>query len=101
MEANLTEAELNFWFKYSRKRMLPHRRFEYYLAQIASQISILGTAYGGKAYPVKDFLFDEPDKIKNKKDTTESASQAIGALVGGVKVVRLGQKKKAKGNIHG
>lgn len=94
MEGGLSESELNFWYVYRQKRMLPHRRFEYYMAQLASRMSQLGVMWGGTGYQIQDFLFDEV--VKKPKDTVETGAQAIGAIVGGIKVIKLGQKKRRK-----
>lgn len=94
----MDEAELNFWYVYRNKRMLPHRRFEYYMAQLTSQVSQLGRMWGGIGYPLKDFMFDEPPKkSRKKKDTSATGAEAIGAIVGGIKVIKLGQKRRNRG----
>lgn len=90
LERGMSEAELNQWYAYRAKKMLPHRRQEYYLAQIALQVFASG---GGKNLKLSDFMFDKQAK-ESDVDTTETGAAKIGALVGGVKVVRLGQRRK-------
>jgi hypothetical protein len=53
----LTERELLAWNRYSRRKMLPQRRIELYLAQIARLIAV---TMGGSKAPLSAFLFDPP-----------------------------------------
>jgi len=50
----LTERELWEWDRYARKRMLPTRRLELYLAQIAH----VAARTAGADVSLSDFLFD-------------------------------------------
>jgi hypothetical protein len=54
----LTEAELDDWRRYAAHRMLPQRRIELLLAQIAQMIA----AYCGRVPNTRlsDYLFDPP-----------------------------------------
>ena len=88
----MTVEELGDWYTYRNKRMLPHRRFEYYIAQLTLHVA---SANGGK-YVFRDFLFDEKHEQKTS-DTAETGVAAINAVAGGVRVVRLGQKGKKSG----
>jgi len=54
----LTERELKAWNRYARRRMLPQRRIEAYLAQIAQ---LVAQTMGGSKAPLSAFLFDPRD----------------------------------------
>jgi len=87
----MTVDELNDWYTYRNKRLLPHRRFEYYLAQLTLHTA---RASGGE-YRLRDFLFDEKETVP--EDTTDTGAAVIGAITGGIKVIKLGQKRKKSG----
>ena len=57
----MSEPEFQAWQIYAARRMLPQRRMELYLAQIAMLIA--RTMGGAKDVDITDFLFDpaEPD----------------------------------------
>lgn len=52
----MTEVELSAWERYAARRMLPGRRIEMYLAQIAQMIVAVN---GGKTARLADFMFGE------------------------------------------
>jgi hypothetical protein len=54
----LTEREFRAWDRYARRKMLPQRRIELYLAQIAKTVA---QSIGGSNAKLSDFLFDPPD----------------------------------------
>ncbi len=67
---SMTELELQGWADYSRRRMLPMRRIEMHLAQIAQQIA----AYMGgvKSPKLSDFLFDQsPSEMQQDADLND------------------------------
>lgn len=60
---DLTERDFARWSRYARRRMLPQRRIELYLAQIAM---LIAQTMGGSNSGLSDFLFDpkpEPNEI--------------------------------------
>lgn len=64
LSKTMTEAEFGEWQRYAGRRMLPMRRIEMYLAQIAMLIA--KTMGGSKSSDLTDFMFepsddDEPD----------------------------------------
>lgn len=97
LEREMSVAEFLVWYKYRNKMLLPIRRFEYYFAQLTAQVSNVYAALGGKAYGIKDFLIEPVEKPKPAKDTAETGAQAIGAMVGGLRVIHIGKRKKANG----
>lgn len=67
-----TEGEFADWQLYARKRMLPQRRLELYLAQIAQMVA----AHCGRVKDTKltDYLFDpEPDDDAEPSADDEAA----------------------------
>lgn len=54
----MTEGEFVEWQEYASKRMLPQRRIELYLAQIAYYVARLG---GASQRGIEDYLFDPAD----------------------------------------
>ena len=58
LAARLTEREFRAWQHYAARRMLPQRRIELYLAQIAMLIA--QTMGGAADVSLEDFLFDPP-----------------------------------------
>lgn len=95
LEAEMSVAEFEQWYTYRRKKELPSRRMEYYLAQIALQVSQIGQLWGGPSYQFREFMFDE--KPAPKRDDADTGAAAIGAVVGGIRVVKIGQKRKKRG----
>lgn len=55
----MTGVEFLLWQRYAAKKMLPWRRMELYLAQIAHAIAV--TMGGAKESTLADFMFD-PDE---------------------------------------
>jgi hypothetical protein len=66
----LTEPEFTAWQHYAARRMLPQRRIELYLAQIALMVMRAG---GNTRAKLADFLFDaqEPDDGNSEQDVAE------------------------------
>lgn len=56
----MTEREFWQWGQYAGKRMLPTRRVEMYLAQIA--LVIARTMGNAKDAKLSDFMFDAPEE---------------------------------------
>jgi hypothetical protein len=84
----MTEAELHRWAVYARKKRLPSRRMEYYLAGVMAMLS------NGKP-ALSDFLLFEPKPVEAEAPATkEGAAQAMGAIFGGANVIRIGAKKR-------
>lgn len=73
----MTERELREWQAYAARRMLPQRRTELYLAQIAL---VVAKAMGGaKDATLGDFLFDpEEDEPEGNADPLEQAKEFFG-----------------------
>lgn len=76
----MTERELREWQAYAARRMLPQRRTELYLAQIAL---VVAKAMGGaKDATLGDFLFDpedEPvDEPQGAADLLDQAKEFFG-----------------------
>lgn len=62
------------WQRYAARRMLPQRRIELYLAQIAMLIATTMGGATGKA--LTDFMFDPPpDEPPEPADDFEAAAQ--------------------------
>ena len=74
--------------RYANLKMLPTRRLELYLAQIAFHVH---RSFKESDLNLMDFTFD---KQQPKQDTAESGAAAIGAIAGGRRVIRLGQGRK-------
>lgn len=87
LSVRMSESELGMWARYAAKKSLPMRRMELYLAQVALCVA----RSAGAAVSLRDFLFDAPAR---SQDTSATASAAIGAIAGGVRVIRLGQGRK-------
>jgi len=69
----MTEREFRSWQKYAERRMLPTRRMEFYLAQIA--LLIARTMGNNQEATLADFLFD-PD-AESSEDDLEAAKEAL------------------------
>lgn len=74
--------------------MLPHKRMEYYMAQLTAHIA----AGNGSKVRLQDFLFDDIIAKARESSGTKAAdgAQILGAMAGGRGIVRLGLKKKLK-----
>jgi hypothetical protein len=86
LRETMTELELALWVEYARKKFLPTRRIEVYLAQIAKAMA------GGT---IADYLLDM-QKGPAPLTSGEGAS-ALGSIAGGIGVRVLGKKRKKKG----
>lgn len=72
LDTNLTVVEFNLWQRYAAARMLPWRRMELYLAQIALKIvQVMG---GGSDVSLSDYLFD----LEEEGEPVEDAAAAFG-----------------------
>ncbi len=75
LKSRMSEREFVKWNLYSEKYMLPQRRLELYLAQIA--LLIAKTMGGMEGAKLQDFLFDPPeivsleDALKNDMEMLE------------------------------
>lgn len=69
----MTEREFRGWQRYAERRMLPTRRMEFYLAQIA--LLIARTMGNKQEATLADFLFD-PD-AESSEDDLEAAKEAF------------------------
>ncbi len=79
VSSSMTEGELRRWSEYASRRMLPMRRIEMYLAQIAYVVQTsLG---GGKDVKLSDYLFDSDDDGEGDEDDAASFFGAV--TVGG------------------
>jgi len=56
LEAKMSSVEFFLWQKYAARRMLPWRRMELYMAQLARLIA--ATLGGDKESTLSDYLFD-------------------------------------------
>lgn len=56
LKRSMTESELQGWQAYAARKMLPSRRIQMHLAQIAQLIH--GCMGGAKDKPISDYLFD-------------------------------------------
>lgn len=61
LHERLTSVELGLWAKYAAKKMLPWRRMELHLAQVALQVARLS---GNTDASLDDFLFETPDEVE-------------------------------------
>lgn len=66
----MTEAEFREWQDYASKRMLPQRRIELYMAQLAYYMDRLN---GARNRSIEDYLFDpvSPDAESTAEDEVE------------------------------
>lgn len=84
-----TERQIRQWSAYARRKMLPSRRIELYLAQIALLIAqTMGD--GKRRFKLADFLF-EPNVDDEADDMTEE--EALAAAI-----EAFGFKPNAGGN---
>jgi hypothetical protein len=76
LKRSMTEQELVWWSRYAATKMLPARRLELYLAQIAMMIA--QTMGGAKNVRLRDFLFDPPDDEPEEVADVEAAKAFFG-----------------------
>lgn len=69
----MSVREFARWSNYASKRMLPWRRMECYLAQIAQMIAMTG---GAREAKLEDYLF-QPREVLEEVDEEELLAQAI------------------------
>jgi len=74
----MTERELMEWQVYASRRMLPMRRLELYLAQIA--LVVVKAAGGAKNATLADFLFDPSEATAEEE---EFDADDVAAFFGG------------------
>lgn len=98
LEQEMPVAEFEQWYLYRHAKLLPLRRIEYYMAQLTLHVSLLARMWGGPELNFQDFLFDVKVQEAQKQDTAETGAEVIGAMAGGVKVIRIGQKKRKRAN---
>lgn len=71
----MSEPEFQAWQIYAARRMLPQRRMELYMAQIAMQVAMLIATHRGerKDFSLADFLFDpaEPEAEPTAEEEAE------------------------------
>ena len=73
----MPEREFRDWQRYAARRMLPQRRIEMYLAQIA--MLIVKTTGGGAGKGLDDFLLDPPpDEDDEPVDNLAAAVEFFG-----------------------
>ncbi len=70
--SHMTERDFRRWQTYAAKRMLPQRRLELYLAQIAL---VVAKSAGAKDLKLNDFMFDAADTAE---PTTDDLYEAFG-----------------------
>ena len=83
----MPEREFRSWVRYASTRLMPGRRMEAYLAQIASVIA----QTSGNDMSLSDFLLDFKPKGKKMKSTADAYAIANFAKRG---VRKLGQGRK-------
>jgi len=71
----MTEREFRAWQQYAARRMLPTRRMEFYLAQIAMLIA--KTMGNQPEATLADYLFD-PDDDGADLDDEDAVKEALG-----------------------
>lgn len=80
LASQMTEREFHVWNRYALKRLLPTRRVEYYLAQLA--MIVAQTMGGAKDVKLEDFLiaFEEPSVRDGESDemSLEEVKAAFG-----------------------
>lgn len=71
----LTEREFRGWQQYAARKMLPTRRLEFYLAQIA--LLIVRTMGNNQEATLGDYLFDPDDAPGDPDDELDAAKEAF------------------------
>lgn len=72
----MTEREFRGWQQYAARRMLPTRRLEFYLAQIAMLIA--KTTGNQPEATLADYLFDPDDDGSDDPDDEDAVREAFG-----------------------
>lgn len=85
LKRSMLSSELADWYAYAGKKLLPTRRIEHYLAQIAQ-------AFAGGA--LGDYLLIDPPEAPPL--AAEEGASALAAIAGGPGVRVLGQKKRKR-----
>lgn len=85
LKATMLSSELADWYAYARKKLLPTRRIEHYLAQIAQAFS------GGS---LSDYVLIDPPEARPM--VAEEGASALAAIAGGPGVHVLGKKRRKK-----
>lgn len=88
LQSRMTERELHDWRTYSRRKRLPTRRLEHYLAGVMAMLS------DGPVSLSRFLLFDPKPKEVEARDvvTPDDATQAVKAIFGG-NVIPVGKRK--------
>jgi hypothetical protein len=73
---SMPEAELQRWSVYAGRHLLPFRRLEILLAQLA--MIVARTMGGAKDAKVADFMLKEPEDLPGNVTRIETARQAFG-----------------------
>lgn len=69
---SLTEREFQRWQEFAQNRLLPTRRLEFYLAQIAMLIAV--TMGGKKNVRLEDFMFGLPAaQVQQEEEDLQAA----------------------------
>lgn len=87
----MTEREFRGWLRFSGKHLLPSRRQELYLAQVAY---VIAQTAGTTDMTLKDFILDFGGKAK--KQTAEDSALMLANIAQGPGVRKLGQGRKKK-----
>jgi hypothetical protein len=85
LKTSMLARELHAWEVYAARKMLPARRRDVYLAQVAQAMA------GGK---LVDWLLDPSDEPPPL--TSNEGAMALDTIAGGIGVRKLGQGRKKK-----
>lgn len=72
----MSESELTEWAAFANQRMLPQRRLELYLAQIAMMVAV--HAGGVKNAKLTDYMFDPVSEADDDEASVEEAVAFFG-----------------------
>jgi hypothetical protein len=72
LEDRMSGVEYGLWVRYAEQRILPWRRMEFYLAQLARLIA--ATMGGQTDATTRDFLFDRAEDEPEDDDDEEDAA---------------------------
>lgn len=76
LSRSMSEAEFQKWGVYASRHLLPFRRLELLLAQLA--MILARTMGGAKDAKVSDFMLQEPDDLPDNVTRIEAARKAFG-----------------------